>query len=105
MTAILAALGTLALGALGIWCLRRPSNAITAAGHNPETLPRVMGGRYLAMAALWGLAFLWGHGQEVALIFGALGALDAWLYRATNPAPHLAAAAASFAAAALTQWA
>lgn len=101
MITALALIGTLCLGALGLFWLLRPQHALTHAGHRAETLPQVMGGRYLAMAALWGLGFAAGHGREIGLIFAALGALDAYLYRHAKPLPHLGAGALALLGAAL----
>jgi hypothetical protein len=94
----------LALALLGVLFLASPDMAFQLSGHAALALPGVMGGRYLAFAAVIAILLLLRNWQALLVVFGVgvvMADLDALLtYRAGGTiGPHLAAAIACLMAA------
>jgi hypothetical protein len=83
LSVILAGAAGVSLGVLGLVFLRDPAAGLRLATHRAETLPEVMANRYLAFAALAGLAVWYGDASVMAALFAVLAVMalhDAVLY-------------------------
>jgi hypothetical protein len=83
LSVMLAGAAGVSLGALGLVFLRDPAAGLRLATHRAEALPEVMANRYLAFAALAGLAVWHGDAAVVAALFTVLALMalhDAFLY-------------------------
>jgi len=86
--------GGVALLGCGVWFLADPAAALAGTHHRVETLPYVMGGRYVFFGFLLIGALLGRDDTALAFVlagFAGLGVFDAVLYLDTAPLPHLAA--------------
>ncbi|MCL6283981.1 hypothetical protein M3P21_10605 [Ruegeria sp. 2012CJ41-6] len=84
-------LAAILLMAFGVWFFVSPDEALVGTHHLLDTLPLVMGGRYLFFGALLLAALRY---QDVKVLgtlligFAGLGILDGLLYWSANPWPH-----------------
>ncbi|MEM1361026.1 MAG: DUF4267 domain-containing protein [Pseudomonadota bacterium] len=80
-------ISTISLAFLGVYFLTFPQEAMDYTQHTADQMPLVLGGRYLAMAAVIVALAVWGSSQLVAivlLIFAGLGLIDAMIYRSVS---------------------
>ena len=78
--------------AFGVRFLIAPEAALTETSHRLETLPFVMGGRYVFFGAMLIGALYFGSPIVTAYLlagFAGLGFFDAFLYASFDPWPHL----------------
>ncbi|MCB1491859.1 MAG: hypothetical protein KDJ77_08685 [Rhodobiaceae bacterium] len=97
----LTSLSVVVLAGNGVFCLIYPQQAIDRLSHNVDALPRVMGGRYLGMAAIGAGAGYLAGAAGIAFVFavyGLVGLIDAAIYGARKEpfAAHAVAAILSF---------
>jgi hypothetical protein len=94
----------LALAVLGVIFLVSPEQAFSLSGHQAAALPGIMGGRYLAFAAVIAILLLLRNWQGLLVVFGVgviMADLDAILtFRVGGSIlPHIGAAIACLLAA------
>ncbi len=88
---LLSYLTAIVLLAYGVWYIMAPDSALARTSHLADTLPLVMGGRYLFFGAIliWALRNDDPKVLSVLLVgLGGLGLFDSVLYWSVDPWPH-----------------